>query len=233
MDEAIYRFGKNDTDGTVGNKALLGGKGANLAEMARIGLPVPPGFTLTTKMCNRYRELQGASRNAYLTDLTTKAIHEMYPLIDYFGYMPLVSIRSGAPVSMPGMMDTILNVGITQDTVQEWINRIGARTTFDCYRRLIQMYGEVVLCIPKELFEIRMEASKAEEYFQSAGEAKTVACLMAGGYKNVSQKFIDEVIGGDEAFHDLQEMIADYGNEQCKPVPRPVTMERAMYELLN
>ncbi len=144
----IYRFGK-ETDGDGSMLALLGGKGANLAEMARIGLPVPPGFTLTTEVCNLYynkgrklpRRLEREMRTAVkeLEAQTGKRFGDpANPL--------LLSVRSGARSSMPGMMDTVLNLGLNDDTVEGLARKTGdSRFAHDCYRRFIHMYGDVVM----------------------------------------------------------------------------------------
>ncbi|MDR2436308.1 MAG: pyruvate, phosphate dikinase [Puniceicoccales bacterium] len=165
----VYEFGTH-TDGDASMKALLGGKGANLAEMAKIGLPVPPGFTITTEICNRYyadgntlhggiwEEIKAAVKN--LEKQQGKSFGD--------GENPLlVSVRSGARESMPGMMDTILNLGLNDETV---IGQAGKgndeRFAYDCYRRFIQMYGDVVLGIKpkdehsKDPFEEALEAAK-------------------------------------------------------------------------
>src|SRR5688572_1268888 len=145
----VYRFGAGKADGAADMKALLGGKGANLAEMASLGLPVPPGFTITTEVCTAYynsgRKLPDGLRQEVEIALTEvgKAVGTTFgdaaaPL--------LVSVRSGAPVSMPGMMDTILNLGLSPATVAGLAKKSGnPRFAWDCYRRFIAMYGEVVL----------------------------------------------------------------------------------------
>src|SRR5205085_8719147 len=144
----VYLFGKK-TDGHGGMKPLLGGKGANLAEMCRIGLPVPPGFTITTEVCTYYYDnkrsypaalkAQMQAGNAAIEQQTGKKFGDLRnPL--------LVSVRSGARDSMPGMMDTILNLGLNDQTVEALATKTGnARFAWDCYRRFIQMYGDVVL----------------------------------------------------------------------------------------
>jgi len=123
--QQIYRFSaklceyKSDP-ATKTAKALLGGKGAGLVMMAKHGLNVPPGFTITTAVCNVYRSLTDGARDAFIDDLMQQVAQNMIWLQDQFGYMPLVSVRSGAPVSMPGMMDTILNVGLCNENYKDW-----------------------------------------------------------------------------------------------------------------
>src|SRR5436189_1510661 len=149
----VYLFGNKKTDGDGSMKPLLGGKGANLAEMTRIGLPVPPGFTITTDVCTYYyqnkrsypKELQLQVKNGI--DFLEKALGKK------FGDMQkplLVSVRSGARDSMPGMMDTILNLGLNDQTVRA-LTRLSnnERFAWDCYRRFVQMYGDVVMGVQK------------------------------------------------------------------------------------
>src|ERR1700724_2851446 len=145
----VYFFGAGKAEGRADMKALLGGKGANLAEMTNIGLPVPAGFTITTEVCNYYTdhnrtyppELKEQVQQAM--SLTEKAMNAKFgdpknPL--------LVSCRSGAQASMPGMMDTVLNIGLNEATLRGLIDRTGnERFAWDSYRRLVQLYGDVVL----------------------------------------------------------------------------------------
>ena len=149
----VYVFGNKKADGDGSMKALLGGKGANLAEMTRIGLPVPPGFTITTEVCTHYY----ANKRTYPKELRAQVeagVANMEKIMGTrFGAksgMPLlVAVRSGARDSMPGMMDTILNLGLNDETVVALENATkNARFAWDCYRRFIQMYGDVVLGSP-------------------------------------------------------------------------------------
>ena len=144
----VYDFGKK-TDGDAKQRELLGGKGANLAEMARIGLPVPPGFTISTEVCTYFyknkrsypKSLDGQMRSSVALmeeQLGKKLGDTKKPL--------LLSVRSGARDSMPGMMETILNLGLNDETVEALATASGnARFAWDCYRRFIQMYGDVVM----------------------------------------------------------------------------------------
>lgn len=142
---------------------LLGGKGAGLAEMTRIGLPVPPGFTITTRACSAYYRL-GKRLPPGLWEETTAAMARLEEKVGRrFGdrVRPLlVSVRSGAPVSMPGMMDTILNLGLNEDTVAGLAAETDPGFAFDCYRRFIQMFGNVVLKMDHRRFEELLEAKK-------------------------------------------------------------------------
>ncbi len=159
-----YYFGKTRTDGGSGDKQLLGGKGANLAEMTGIGLPVPPGFTITTAVCDLYYK-NGRKLPAGLSD----DIHENVRVLEKelgkkFGDREnplLVSVRSGAAVSMPGMMNTILNLGLTDETVLGLAAATGnERFAYDAYRRLINMFGDVVMEIGHHHFETAFDKIK-------------------------------------------------------------------------
>jgi pyruvate, orthophosphate dikinase len=170
----VYQFGNKRADGDGSMKPLLGGKGANLAEMTRIGLPVPPGFTITTELCNYYY----ANKRTYPKDLQAQieaGIANMEKILGKkFGSKEnplLVAVRSGARDSMPGMMDTILNLGLNSETVEALSKRShNERFAWDCYRRFIQMYGDVVLGVQKrpeedhEPFETVIGHLKDERY---------------------------------------------------------------------
>src|SRR5947199_421932 len=145
----VYFFGGSQADGDASMKNLLGGKGANLAEMCRVGLPVPAGFTLTTEVCNYYY----ANNNTYPPELQEQVLDALHKTEEVMGAKfgdaknpLLVSCRSGARVSMPGMMDTVLNIGLNEGTLRGLIEKTtNERFAWDCYRRFIQMYGDVVL----------------------------------------------------------------------------------------
>jgi pyruvate,orthophosphate dikinase len=150
----VYSWGAGKADGNGSMKALLGGKGANLAEMARIGLPVPPGFTITTEVCTYYyanKRTYPAALDGQIEDGIRKIEKIMGTRFGDKADMPLLlAVRSGARDSMPGMMDTILNLGLNDDTVQSLERATGnSRFAWDCYRRFIQMYGDVVLGVQK------------------------------------------------------------------------------------
>lgn len=143
------------------SKEILGGKGANLVEMASMGFPVPPGFVIPCSASVTYLKSNSSmSQVLFLNGLWAQVANGIKFLEGAFGYMPLVSVRSGARVSMPGMMDTILNVGLTSDTLPFWVDRLGERTALDSYRRLLQMYGSVVFEIPMALFDDALEEAK-------------------------------------------------------------------------
>ncbi len=168
-DPMVYFFGGGSAEGSAGMRELLGGKGANLAEMAGLGLPVPPGFTITTRVCNEYDSV----RDSYPAGLAAEvdgAMAKLEKTMDKrFGDATnplLVSVRSGAPASMPGMMDTVLNLGLNDETVQGLAEASGnARFAWDSYRRFIQMYGDVVM-------DLKPESSREVDPFEALIEAK-------------------------------------------------------------
>jgi pyruvate,orthophosphate dikinase len=153
----VYSFGGGGADGDAKMKDLLGGKGANLAEMSALGLPVPPGFTITTEACNHYY----ANNSQYPDDLKEQVAHGLAKVEELTGKRfgdaaspLLVSVRSGARASMPGMMDTVLNLGLNDETVEGLAKLSGDRRfAFDSYRRFIQMYSNVVLGLDHHMFE--------------------------------------------------------------------------------
>ena len=155
--QVFQNFAKNVlTDDGYDNVMKWGGKGAGLAKMARAGYPVPPGFTISTDMCHMFQEQPEAVMDAIMADID----EHLEFVKSWFGYMPLLSVRSGAPISMPGMMDTILNVGLTLDNVEEWAGRIGKRTMADSHRRLLQMMGSTALGIEHAKFEHEMTLAR-------------------------------------------------------------------------
>src|SRR5580765_6082377 len=178
----VYLFGGGKADGNGGMKPLLGGKGAGLAEMCRIGLPVPPGFTITTEVCTYYYD----HKRTYPSDLKTQMQTGLASIEKEtgkkFGDVKnplLVSVRSGARDSMPGMMDTILNLGLNDETVEALAKKTGnPRFAWDCYRRFVQMYGDVVLGVQKrpgedhEPFETVIHALKHERHHQDVEDTK-------------------------------------------------------------
>ncbi len=146
----VYTFGNGKAEGKADMRNLLGGKGANLAEMNLIGVPVPPGFTITTDVCNEYYEVGKDKIVALLKDDVEKSVQHIETLMNSrFGDVKnplLVSVRSGARASMPGMMDTILNLGLNDEVVEGLAAKTGnARFAWDSYRRFVQMYGDVVM----------------------------------------------------------------------------------------
>jgi pyruvate,orthophosphate dikinase len=190
MTQWVYSFGAGHNEGRADMRNLLGGKGANLAEMASIGLPVPPGFTITTEVCTAYYD----NGRKYPDDLAQQ-VRAALALVEEavgnrFGdhHRPLlVSVRSGARVSMPGMMDTVLNLGLNDQTVEGLVTASGdARFAWDSYRRFIQMYGSVVLDVDHHRFEeiiehVKLDTGKNEDTELTASEWHRVV----DGYKEM------------------------------------------------
>ena len=164
MDKLVFRFNNEGAQSKVNSKEILGGKGTNLAQMAKLGLPVPPGFTISTKVCDYFYK-----NNKKIPKKVISLANKEIKLIEKitkkkFGDLSnplLISVRSGARVSMPGMMDTILNIGLNDKTVVALKNKTSnGRFAKDSYRRLIQMYGNVVLGIESHIFEELIENFK-------------------------------------------------------------------------
>src|SRR6266542_5116229 len=192
----VYLFGNKKADGNGSMKPLLGGKGANLAEMSRIGLPVPPGFTMTTEVCTYYYD----NKRTYPKVLEAQARDGMAFLEKIMGTkfgdkgaMPLlVSVRSGARDSMPGMMDTILNLGLNDATVLALVKATqNERFAWDCYRRFVQMYGDVVLGVQKrpgeddEPFEVVIHGLKHQRHEDDIEDTR----LSVGDLKELVVRF--------------------------------------------
>ncbi|MBU0724079.1 MAG: pyruvate, phosphate dikinase [Alphaproteobacteria bacterium] len=170
MTKWVYSFGDGKADGSAAMRNLLGGKGANLAEMSSLGLPVPPGFTISTEVCTHYYD----NGNQYPTELKAQADAALAVLEKALGMKfgdpadpLLVSVRSGARASMPGMMDTVLNLGLNDITVEGLAKKSGdPRFAYDSYRRFIQMYGDVVLEVDHGHFEEILESAKDEKGYR-------------------------------------------------------------------
>src|ERR1035437_4965969 len=186
----VYFFGGQKAEGKASMKALLGGKGANLADMSSLGLPVPPGFTITTEVCDLFYKLgrkypptlaaEVSANIQRLEKLTGKTFgHGANPL--------LVSVRSGAAASMPGMMDTVLNLGLNDETLNSLIALTGnERFGWDAYRRFMQMFGDVVLGLEHHDFEHALQSVKTK-YGVALDTQLTVAGLkdVVAEYKKV------------------------------------------------
>jgi pyruvate,orthophosphate dikinase len=193
MSKHVYSFGNETADGDGKMKDTLGGKGAGLAEMCRAKLPVPPGFTISTQVCNLYFE----NRNAVPAEIHQEMLDALKTLEERMGQKLgaventlLVSVRSGAKFSMPGMMDTILNLGLNDETVKAVAARTNnPRFAYDCYRRFIQMYGNVVLEVGKHDFDAVFEGQKKKAKAKLDTEL-TAADLqeVIVGYKKLVQK---------------------------------------------
>jgi pyruvate,orthophosphate dikinase len=166
MAKWVYSFGNGKAEGKAEMRNLLGGKGANLAEMSNLGLPVPPGFTVTTEVCTHYY----ANKREYPSDLEVQVAGALAQIEKIAGRKfgdpakpLLVSVRSGARASMPGMMDTVLNLGLNDETVEGLARESGdARFAYDSYRRFIQMFGDVVLEVDHHHFEELLERAKSD-----------------------------------------------------------------------
>lgn len=172
----VYSFGDGKAEGAASMRNLLGGKGANLAEMSNLGLPVPPGFTITTELCTAYYE-NNAQYPDDLAGQVAKALNAVGETVGAtFGDKAnplLVSVRSGARASMPGMMDTVLNLGLNDETVAGLAIRAkDERFAFDSYRRFIQMYSDVVLGVDHHHFEEVLEYYKEEHELNLDTELK-------------------------------------------------------------
>lgn len=193
----IYYFGKTKSDGTKEMKELLGGKGANLAEMTSIGLPVPPGFTITTETCDEYNRIGGKLPEGLMDD-----IHDNMKMVEKetgksFGSNNnplLVSVRSGAAVSMPGMMDTVLNLGLNDAALEGLIAASNNRRfALDAYRRLINMFGDVVMGVDHEHFEEQFDEIKKKFGVKLDTELNEDGLVdLIHAYKDVYKKYTGE-----------------------------------------
>lgn len=194
----VYFLGKGKAEGGAGMKEILGGKGANLAEMINIGIPVPPGFTISTEVCKTFYDL-GKKYPEELKDQVEAAMKmlekETGKKLGDLANPLLVSVRSGAAISMPGMMDTILNLGLNDQTVEALAKGTGnIRFAYDSYRRFMQMFGDVVLTIPHEDFEHELEAVKAKKGAKQdtdldANDLKEVVDRYKGVYRKNGKEF--------------------------------------------
>ncbi len=190
-EKLVYAFGGNDADGRADMKALLGGKGANLAEMCSLDIPVPPGFTITTEVCTYFTE-NNSTYPASLKKDVAKRIKTLEGIMSAGfgkpsadGHILLLSIRSGGRASMPGMMDTVLNLGLNSDTVLALATDSGdERFAYDSYRRFIQMYGDVVMGVAHHHFEDILEDFKMENNYRLDTE------LSADDWKNLIPKYL-------------------------------------------
>ena len=194
MQKYVYSFGNGTADGDGKMKDTLGGKGAGLAEMSRAKLPVPPGFTISTEVCNIYfhnNDSVPAEIDAQMMEALKTLEERMGQKLGDVANPLLVSVRSGAKFSMPGMMDTILNLGLNDETVKALEAKANnARFAYDCYRRFIQMYGNVVLEIPKDEFEAIFDGQKkkAKAKLDTELTAEDLLQVIAGYQKLVLKK---------------------------------------------
>ncbi|MEA3362053.1 MAG: pyruvate, phosphate dikinase [Thermodesulfobacteriota bacterium] len=228
MSKYVYAFGDGQADGDGSMKELLGGKGANLAEMSSIGLPVPPGFTLTTDVCTAYYS-NNQNYPDGLRDEVTKALATLEQRMNKeFGSSDdplLVSVRSGARASMPGMMDTVLNLGLNDQTIQGVIHQSSdPRFAYDSYRRFIQMYANVVKGMNGDAFAKKLSEKKEQQGVELDTEltAEDLQQLV-GDFKEIYQKSLGEAFP-EEPLQQLWEAIgAVFGSWMT---PRAVTYRK-------
>ena len=230
MTKWVYTFGDGRAEGEAGMKNLLGGKGANLAEMSNLGLPVPPGFTITTEVCTYFY----AHKKTYPKELQSQmeaGVANMEKIMGTkfgatIGTPLLVAVRSGARDSMPGMMDTILNLGLNDQTVLALVKATGnERFAWDCYRRFIQMYGDVVLGVQKregedhEPFETVIHALKADR----AGNV-----LLEMGRVDEAAQAYEEAARRAPDRPDIQNNLGALRRHQQRPVEAEAAYRRAI-----
>ena len=202
MTKWVYTFGGGEAEGNAGDRDLLGGKGANLAEMCNLGLPVPPGLTIITEACGRYYA-DGRSIPDELKVQVSAGIAKMQEITGrVFGDIErplLLSVRSGARASMPGMMDTVLNLGLNDATVQALGHDAGdARFAWDSYRRFIQMYADVVMGLDHEVFEEILEDEKGRLGHEQDTEISAVEWQhIISLYKRVIEEELGEAFPQD------------------------------------
>ena len=175
--QSVFFFAAGETEGNAGMKELLGGKGANLAEMTALGIPVPPGFTISTAVCSRFYQSSQKIPADVITDVEKSLLRVETKIGKKFGDREnplLVSVRSGARASMPGMMDTILNLGLNDETVEGLAKKSGnPRFAWDSYRRFVQMYSDVVMGMNSSFLDVTLEDLKDEKKYKLDTEMKT------------------------------------------------------------
>ena len=193
MGKYVYFFGNKHADGDGSMKNLLGGKGAGLAEMTNLGIRVPAGFTITTDVCTFYYEHNKKYPDELKNEVRDNIKKMEEAMGSKFGDVQnplLVSVRSGARVSMPGMMDTVLNLGLNEDTIKGLINKSGNRRfAYDTYRRFIQMFSNVVLGIDSGIMESLLENKKKEKSVKNDNELSDADLeSLVGEFKSVVKK---------------------------------------------
>lgn len=219
----VYFFGNKQAEGTAKMKSLLGGKGANLADMTSIGLPVPPGFTITTETCDYFDKHNGGypvgMREEVLANLAKLEKLQGAKLGD--GKNPLlVSVRSGAAQSMPGMMDTVLNLGLNTAAIEALIKKTGnERFVLDSYRRFIQMFGDVVMGVPHDEFERVLQSVKDEngKHFDTELDCDNLKEVIKR-YKIIYKKFTGEEFPEDpeyQLFKTIDAVFKSWNNERA------------------
>ena len=231
----VYAFGGGSADGDASMKDLLGGKGANLAEMSSLGLPVPPGFTVTTEACVHYY----SNEKSYPAGLTTQVAEGLKAVELVTGKLfgdaanpLLVSVRSGARASMPGMMDTVLNLGLNDQTVEGLAKLSGDRRfAFDSYRRFIQMYSAVVLGLDHHMFEEILDDHKdrLEVYVDTGLSAEDWEAVVAE-YKEAVERDLGTPFPQDphqQLWGAVGAVFASWMNDRAKFYRRCMTSRKA------
>ena len=222
MKKFVYQF-KEASEADCDRRAMFGGKGANLAEMTKLGMPVPQGFTITTEACTQYYN-DGEVINDAIQAEIMENIAKLEKLVGKeFGSLDnplLVSVRSGARASMPGMMDTILNLGLNEDVVESLAAKSGnPRWAWDCYRRFIQMFSDVVMEVGKKYFEKLIDKMKEEKGVQydvelSADDLKTLANQFKAEYKaQLGKDFPDDP--KDQLFEAIKAVFRSWDNPRA------------------
>ena len=220
----VYSFGGNNSEGNETMRSLLGGKGANLAGMAALGLPVPPGFTITTEACAEFGKIGKKELFAKIAPQVDAALKRLEEAVGKtFGKGPnplLVSVRSGAAASMPGMMDTVLNLGLNDVTVKALIDLTGnERFVLDSFRRFIQMFGEVVMHVDFDLFEHALEAMKKDRGVKldneltSADLAELIATYKKIVKKATGAEFPSDPV--DQLYRGIQAVFESWDNPRA------------------
>ena len=247
MPRYVYKFGGGEADGRADQAKLLGGKGANLAEMSSLGVPVPPGFTITTEVCTWYYENGGALPEV-LRGQVSQALETMGELAGRrFGDPAdplLVSVRSGAPASMPGMMDTILDLGLNDATVEGLARQTGeARFAWDCYRRFVAMYGEIVMGVHgdddggetpfERILSDRMaKAGVRDERDLDAAQLRAlVADFKSEVRRRTDQDFPDDPVA--QLWGAIEAVIRSWENPRAEVYRRMNGIDRAMGTAVN
>ena len=224
----VTKFVYDFNEGDASQKNLLGGKGANLAEMTNLGLPVPPGFTITTEACNEYRRAGDSFPDGLLDEVAEhrKALEaKMGRAIGDASDPLLVSVRSGAPFSMPGMMDTVLNVGLNDDSINGLIEQTSSeRFAWDSYRRLVQMFGKTVMGVDGELFEGAIEHAKEKKGVTNDVELDTADLkALVKKFKAIVKKEAGREFPQDptEQLHDaIEAVFRSWGNKRAQDYRR-------------
>ncbi len=180
MEKIIYKFGNGITEGNLTDKKLLGGKGANLQEMSALGLPVPRGFTIPSTYTFK----------TFDEEHLDEIVEAMEFIKGDNDLMPLVSVRSGAAISMPGMMDTVLNVGLTHETIPQWYSVFGRKVAYDSYCRLIRMMGESIMGVPGSEFDKMLQVVLDKYGLKSYYDLHSTGyCAVSSRYKKVFKKW--------------------------------------------